>query len=505
VSARGESESHEAQATWKKLAHEVGKKRRVKPLRSLVGEFDLALRRVAPLWMASPEVVAESFPLQRNLFDLVIFDEASQLSVARALPVLYRAKRVVIAGDEQQMPPSSFFESSVEDWELLRSEEEPVPESIKIDSLLVLAKRIFGQNYLGWHYRSQRQELIEFSNHAFYEGQLQVAANVAREGADPPIRWVPVKGVWADNRNAVEARKVVDLLHETLRGGQAQSPESVGIITFNVIQTEAVKDEIERRRQSDAEFAQLMLEAEMRERIDDRPVVKNIENIQGDERDVVIFSVGYAPDPEGVFRRQFGPLNLEGGENRLNVAITRARQRVIVICSFDPDELAVEASKNPGPVRFKQYLQYARAVSLGDKAVFEKVLSEINPSIEVGKNKKTVVFDSPFEESVFNAFTRLGYQLDTQVGLSGYRIDLGIVDPAQPARYCLGIECDGAAFHSGRSVRERDLARQRFLEARGWRIARVWSRNWWLDPEGEVRRIVALIPSPDTGAAAYDA
>lgn len=480
-----------AQSLWTKLAHEVTKKRRVKPLRTLMSEFPHPFRHVTPCWLASPEVVAEVFPLERGHFDLVIFDEASQLAVERSLPVLYRAKRVVIAGDEQQMPPSDFFESAQEELDEEGAEEAP-PESLKVDSLLVLAKRIYGQNYLGWHYRSEHQELIEYSNHAFYDGALHVAANVGRNGTGRAITWVPVNGRWIEKRNLEEAAKAVDLLHQVLRDGHCGRTASAAIATFNIVQADAVKDEIERRRAADPAFAEVLQAAEARPRIDDRPVVKNIENIQGDERDVVIFSVGYAQGADGVFRRGFGPLSREGGENRLNVAVTRARRAVFVVCSFDPDTLAVETAKNIGPVRFKQYLQYAKAVSGCDHGALAKLISDINPAVSVGRGPQQKFFDSAFEEQVHDRLVARGFQVDTQVGLSGYRIDLALVSPGDPTRYCLGIECDGAQFHSGKSVRERDLSRQRFLESKGWRIARVWSRNWWLNPEREVERIVAL-------------
>lgn len=480
---------NQAQSAWTKLSHEVTKKRRVKPLRTLVSEFPHPFRQVTPCWLASPEVVAEVFPLERGHFDLVIFDEASQLAVERALPVLYRAKRVVIAGDEQQMPPSDFFESAQDDAEEEGAEDDP-PESLKVDSLLVLAKRIYGQNYLGWHYRSEHQELIEYSNHAFYGGTLNIAANVNRDGEAKAITWVPVSGQWIDKRNLVEATKAVDLLHEVLRDGRDGKPASVAIATFNIVQADAVKDEIERRREEDDEFAELLQAAEIRERIDDRPVVKNIENIQGDERDVVIFSVGYAQGVDGVLRKGFGPLSKEGGENRLNVAVTRARKAIYVVCSFDPDTLAIETAKNIGPMRFKQYLQYAKAVSTRDHAALAKLISDINPAVQVRGGPRQKTFESPFEEQVHDRLVARGYLVDTQIGLSGYRIDLGVVDPKDPTRYCLGIECDGAQFHSGKSVRERDLSRQRFLESKGWRIARIWSRNWWLSPEREVERLV---------------
>lgn len=477
---------------WNKLAHEVGKKRNRKTVRALMQAYEWPLSQAAPCWLASPEVVSEIFPLQRKTFDLVIFDEASQLDLERALPVLYRGKRIVIAGDEQQMPPSHYFESSDDE----ESDESDSMEATKADSLLIAAKRVYGFDYLSWHYRSEFQELIDYSNHAFYDGSLNVAANVQRAPPRPPIQFVTVRGRWENQTNLEEARRAVELLHDQLRA----SPEkrvSVGIITFNAKQMDAVKDEIERRKLTDAEFRQLYVEAEAGD-LDKRPFVRNLENVQGDERDVIIMSVGYGPGRDGTFRKNFGVLTRQGGENYLNVAVTRAKRRVIVCCSFNPDELAVETSKNVGPVRFKQYLQYAKGVHKRETQNVLNIIRELNPNTQVKSAATGPQFDSPFEEAVFNGLTQRGYIVQTQVGLSGYRIDLAIVDPRNPQKYCLGIECDGAAFHSGRSVRERDIARQKFLESRGWTIHRVWSRNWWVNSQAELLKIVARLPPADS-------
>jgi len=490
--------NRKAGTDWNRLGYELGKKRRIKPLRALMRELPWPLQQVAPCWLASPEVVSEVFPLERGIFDSVIFDEASQLDLERALPVLYRAKRTVIAGDEQQMPPTHWFEASRDEEE--DAEEEPgLLEAQRADSLLVAAKRIYGFDYLSWHYRSRYQELIEYSNHAFYDGALQVAANTDRATASAAVEWLRVDGRWEQQTNPVEVARCVDLLRELLA---ADGERSLGVITFNAKQMDAVKDEIERRREEDADFAALWGAAEARA-LDDRPFVKNLENVQGDERDVIVLSVGYGPAPDGVFRKQFGVLNYQGGENFLNVAVTRARERVVVVCSFDPEHLAVETSANVGPVRFKQYLLYAKSVSARQPEATRKILGDVNPDLLVQKREAQPGFESPFEEEVHKALTQRGYAVDTQVGLSGYRIDLAVIDPRDPGRYCLGIECDGATFHSGRSVRERDVSRQLFLEGRGWTIHRVWSRHWWMDREGEVAKVVAKLP-PVPGPAAAE-
>ncbi|MFW6031729.1 MAG: DEAD/DEAH box helicase, partial [Myxococcota bacterium] len=336
--------NRKASTDWSRLEHELTKKRRVKPLRTLLREFDWPMRQLMPCWLASPEVVSEIFPLQRGLFDVVIFDEASQLPVERALPVVYRGQQIVIAGDEQQMPPSRFFSAQLDELDD-EDEDEVANEARLAESLLQQAKKIYGFDYLAWHYRSRYQELIDFSNHAFYDGKLHVAANVERHPPVPPIQWRRVDGVWENNTNAKEVQASVDHLHRHLERCR-EAFQSVGIITFNKKQQEAIQDEIDRRREEDASFAELMSHAENPPggNLDDKPFVKNIENVQGDERDHIIFSVGYAQDQDGRLRKRFGPLSVQGGENRLNVAVTRARQRVTVLCSFEPNQLAVETS-----------------------------------------------------------------------------------------------------------------------------------------------------------------
>jgi very-short-patch-repair endonuclease len=415
--------------------------------------------------------------------------------VERALPVLYRARRVVVAGDEQQMPPTHWFEASRDDDEEAEEDDFGL-DAQRTDSLLVAAKRVYGFDYLGWHYRSRYQELIDWSNHAFYDGALQVAANTERATAHAAIEWVPAGGTWDRQVNPVEVRRCAEIVHEVLRKDREEGrARSIGVITFNAKQMEAVKDEIDRRREADPDFAALWGAAASEERaLDDRPFVKNLENVQGDERDVIVLSVGYGPGADGTFRKQFGVLNREGGENFLNVAVTRARERVLVVCSFEPEQLAVQTAANVGPVRFQQYLLYAKSVSGLRPEETRRVLADLNPDVLAQAAARAKAFESPFEQEVHDALKDRGYEVDTQVGLSGYRIDLAVIDPAKPHRYCLGIECDGAAFHSGKSVRERDIARQAFLEGRGWTIHRVWSRHWWSDREGEVSKLLAKLP-----------
>ncbi|MBI1663917.1 MAG: DUF559 domain-containing protein [Nitrosopumilus sp.] len=472
------------QREWRAFATELKKKRRVKPVRKLFQSYDSYLFQIAPCWLASPESVSKVFPLEQNLFDLVIVDEASQLAVERAIPFLYRARRAVIAGDEKQLPPFDLFQIREDEPE---EEDEAISEE---KSLLDLARTRYKTINLSWHYRSQYQDLINFSNHAFYEGLLNVAPNAINDPQHPPIRWIRCNGMWENQTNHVEAKRVVDEIRNVWESKFDQEGvyPSIGVITFNEKQQELIKDVIDKRLESDPEFLELHTSAHEGAKKDDSLFVKNIENVQGDERDVIIFSVGYAKDADGIFANFFGTLSMKGGENRLNVAVTRARKEMIVVSSIDPADIK-PTSKYDGPKRLRQFLEYAKMTNSLNEEGQKAVLSEINPDMERITESKRVKFDSDFEIQVYKKLQERGHRIETQVGFSGYKIDLAIVHPHDENRYLLGIECDGATFHSAKSIKERDVMRQKFLEGKGWTIERIWSRNWWKNPKHEIDRI----------------
>lgn len=479
---------------WNKLAHQLGKKRSLWPIRKLVETFSWPLRSLAPCWLLSPEVAAEVLPLERDLFDLVIFDEASQLRLERALPVIYRAKRVVIAGDEQQMPPSSFFEHALEEDEATQEAD----DARTAESLLEQGKKIYGFRYLQWHYRSQHGELIDFSNQAFYDGALHITPGPTRSQAARPFVWHQLQGVWENQSNALEAEQCAKLLVKIAESDKDR-PRSIGVITVNAKQKDAIDEAIDRLEREDPNAAVVIqsLKHPSSGQVDDRLFVKNIENVQGDERDVIIFCSSYArPARDQTMRRNFGAIGRSGGENRLNVAFTRSREQMHVMCSFDPSEIPVQSSKNRGPKIFMAYLQYARSVAQGLDDQAQNILKDLAKSTyrsDHAHQGTSLDFDSNFEEQVYDALTACGLVLDTQVGAGGYRIDLAVVHPSDPTKYCLAIECDGASYHSGASVRERDVARQALLEARGWVFERIWSRDWWRDSQTVVAKIVARV------------
>jgi superfamily I DNA and/or RNA helicase/very-short-patch-repair endonuclease len=450
-------------------------------------------KKLLPVWLVSPETVSDVFPCKKDLFDVVIFDEASQCTVEHGLPAVFRGKQVVIAGDEKQLPPSYFGESHVEEEDDIDSDEVDA-NATEEESLLTLAQKTLSYKpvMLKWHYRSLHEELVTFSNEAFYEGKMLIAPNVIpfQEGNIPAITWHGVNGYWRTRTNEEEARKVIELIRKHLT---SDTPPTIGVITFNGPQKNLIENMLDKVRSEDPEFDHaLSLDAERP--IDKQLFVKNIENVQGDEREVILFSVAYArSEPRGRVNIQFGSLNKSGGEKRLNVAITRAIKAIEIVASINPEnDLDVAMAQHMGPKYLKDYLCFAKAVSDQDFDRAQSILNRINPNLNIG-NDGARMTESPFEEEVLNELERLGYEVHTQVGQSGYRIDLAIVHPNNPNRYLLGIECDGAMFHSGVSVRERDVFRQKFLEDRGWVIHRIWSTNWWADKDREIARIRSLV------------
>jgi len=325
--------------TYRDLQHQTTKKKKIWPLRKVISEFQDELFKLVPCWMASPESVSAIFPM-KELFDLVIFDEASQCFAERGIPAMYRGKQLLVAGDSKQLRPNELYQ--------VRWEEGSDHPDEEVDSLLQLSERYLSTVHLQGHYRSRSLELIDFSNRHFYEGRLRLLPdkNLINDG-QPAIEYCKVDGVWDEQTNLVEAELIVDRVKTLLD----QSPEKeIGIVTFNAPQQVLILDLLEE------DFAK------KGRAIPPSLFVKNIENVQGDEKDIIIFSIGYAPDKKKKMNMQFGTLNMTGGENRLNVAVTRAREKVILVTSIWPEQLKTEESKNDGPRLLREYLQYARDV-----------------------------------------------------------------------------------------------------------------------------------------------
>lgn len=452
-----------------------------------IKKFDFELFKSVKIWLLTPEVVSEIIPLQTGIFDLVVFDEASQMYVEKGIPSILRAKKVVVAGDHKQLRPSNLGSGRIEmDMDDL-PEDVDLGAALEEESLLDLARFKYEDVMLNFHYRSKYEELIAFSNYAFYRGRLYVSPNaVAPE--KPPIEVHKIdNALWRDRTNMEEAKYIVEMLKQFFE--ERKENETIGIITFNSSQRDLIDDLIDVECAKNPHFA-ASIRTELARTKDGEDIglfVKNIESVQGDERDVIIFSIGYAKNENGRLVRRFGWLNQQGGENRLNVAISRAKKKVHIVTSFNPAELQVEDVKNDGPRILKKYLEYAFAVSAGDKEAAKQILLSFGDDNNPGQN---VSFDSDFEIQVYNALVEKGYQVDTQIGIGGYSIDLAV---KKSGKYVLGIECDGRLYHSSKSARERDYHRQKYLESRGWRIHRIWSTNWWKNPKREIEKICKLV------------
>lgn len=476
-----------AQKVKESLLKETGKSRNLMPLRQLVRDFaDDGVLDVLPCWLVSPETMAVLFP-RAPLFDLVIFDEASQCTVESGLPVFLRAKQVIVAGDEKQMPPTSYFKSSssgTEDADL-SEEQTQVRDMFEAESLLSLTRNRCPHAGLKWHYRCREEELIAFSNHAMYEGDLLTIPSTSGPHGDPALRWVPVEdGEYDSGVNHVEAARVVELLAELLARPTAPS---VGVVTFNLKQRQAIFDQIDARVEADEGFAGLWHTASAHEELDERPFVKNLESVQGDERDVIVFSLGHAPvrrkrrggEGELYVPARFGPLGQRGGERRLNVAISRAKAECYVVSSFDPALLRVGKSMHTGPRLFKGYLEYAHALSKQRFEVAERILDAVRgtPRAAAQSLAEGSLLDGhrPLAAQIMLALESTGLRCALHMGTSDFRIPLAVGRPGEQ-EYALAVMTDEGGV--GDSAFEQFVHRPAVLRLRGWQVLHVDAATW---------------------------
>ncbi len=472
----------------KDFLYEIQKQRGLRPIRKMFDYFDDFLLRLFPCWLLSPEVVSTILPLKKDLFDLVVFDEASQIFIENALPSIYRGSKVVVAGDNKQLRPTAgFVKKYFGDYYSDPNFDLSTQAALEVESLLDLATARYYPVHLSYHYRSRYAELIDFSNASFYENKLQIAPNITKDTDTPPIERIKVKGSWQNRHNHEEAVAVVKLVKNIF--AKRTNDETIGIVTFNMEQKEYIEDLLDAEADKSPSFRKQLF-AERNRMIDGENAglfVKNLENVQGEERDIIIFSVGYARNDYDKVVAQFGSLSVEGGENRLNVAITRAKSKVYVVTSIEPEELdRAETTKNNGPKLLKKYLQYARAVSDGKPQEAKNILGSLHRTQEI------IDPIGAYEIQIKEQLEKLGYSVDINLGNTDYKLSLGIFDP-ELKEYVLGIECDYRAYHSSTSVLERDVYRFKFLESKGWDIVRVWSRDWWLSREKVLSELVAEI------------
>ncbi|MEN8152065.1 MAG: AAA domain-containing protein, partial [Planctomycetota bacterium] len=456
------------------LLKEAAKKRRHLPIRQLLRRAGLAIRRLKPCVMMSPISVAQFLPPDSEPFDLIVFDEASQICPEDAIGALARGRKMVVVGDSRQLPPTSFF-SYDPDYEP-PEEEEPLPD---LESILDLcAAQGFPRLRLNWHYRSRDESLISFSNENFYDDSLLTFPNPGdRPGTGLSFRHV-ANGVYDRGKsrtNRVEAAEVARGIAEQILIDPSMS---IGVVTFGEPQRRAVLAAVERLMKEEPTLEKLL---ERRE--EDEPFfVKNLENVQGDERDVMFFSFGYGPDTEGKIRLNFGPLNGDGGHRRLNVAVTRARFATRVYSSLVPEDIDLDRAKAEGARLLRSYMEKAR--DNGNRGGNRGA----DPVGERGKLP-------PLVGAIADAFTKRGYEVAPRIGASSYRIDLAVEGPGETDGFLLGIESDGPAYRDASTVRDRDRTRGEVLAGLGWRLTRVWSTDWARAPEREAERLVEALVS----------
>jgi hypothetical protein len=428
------------QVTYRDLLHQVKKKKKIWPIRKLVSEFNEEIFKLVPCWLASPESVSAIFPMT-ELFDLVIFDEASQCYAERGIPALYRGKQTVIAGDAMQLKPGDFYQSR---WQ---EEDETHPDA-EIDSLLELSGRYLLHVQLQGHYRSKSLELIDFSNRHFYGGNLQLLPDMKEMNVDEPcLLYEKIDGSWANNTNPEEAQHIASLVAGILQENPARE---IGVVTFNAPQQYLVMDVLEKTLGT----------------IPETIFVKNIENVQGDERDIIIFSVGYAPDKNEKVSAHFGSLNLAGGENRLNVAVSRAREKIIVVTSILPDQLHVDDTLHNGPKLLKSYLQFVLDVSKGQYVPFNRSSSTKK---SVGKLKEEIKEWASGKWAEFQVEENRLPFYDLTVRLNNRTIG--------------AILTDDTYYQQSLSAKADHALTPHLLELKHWPFLRVYSRNYWQDPD----------------------
>ncbi len=473
----------------KDFLYQISKKQNFWSIRKMMEVYCDYLFKLFPCWLLSPENVSTILPLEKDMFDIVLFDEASQVFIENTIPSIYRGKRIVVAGDAKQLRPTTTFMKRYMGSNLEEDVDLSTQAALEVESLLDLAVSRFNSANITYHYRSKNQELIDFSNKAFYSGNLQIAPNVSKNIKQKPIERILVDGKWSDRKNLIEAKKVVELTKNIIKNRKHN--ETIGIITFNSEQEMAIEDLFDKECFKDESFRTKYIKETNRVENDEDVslFIKNLENVQGDERDIIIFSVGYAKNEFGKVNASFGSLSNEGGENRLNVAITRAKQKIYVVTSIEPEELKVDGAKYAGPKLLRSYLTYARAVSKGNNEEVKSILNSFNERIL--KTNKTFGL-LPLEQQIQKKLVKLGYNAEINLGNTDSKISVAVYDKKKD-KYLLGIETDQTAILGSNSVLERDVYRNEFLKSKGWKIYRVWSRDWWHNAKSVTSSIVKEI------------
>ena len=461
------SEQPSARKQISLLDAENKKQRKHKEIREFIKEAAELVSILKPCWLMSPLAVSQYIPLQAICFDVVIFDEASQIRTEDAVPAIMRSKQVIVVGDSQQLPPTSFFASITSD-----DEDEEDDDEDAYENLLDECGKFMKSFTLQWHYRSQDESLIAFSNEKFYDSQLISFPNPVK-ASDRGVYFHYVEGAIYDRSskkriNEKEAQEVAQLALNHIHDNGEQS---LGIIAFSKDQTDAIRRQIEQLSAKSPELKEFCQEDS------DKFFLKNLENVQGDERDVVIISFGYGKDKRGTFIQNFGPLNKSGGDRRLNVAITRAKYKLVLVASIRYEELKPEG-KSRAVGLFKEYIEYAK---------------DIRQEISGNSNSSEHCFTSPLLEDVYQALQERQYVVKSSVGRSDYPIELAVINDHRTEELLLGIECDGEIYRKYATARDRDRLRQLVLEKLGWKIHKIWSKDWFDDKNAQLNRLIAKL------------
>lgn len=458
------------------LKRELNKQRRIMPLRRLFMAIPNLLPALRPCFMMSPLSVSVFLEAQSYEFDLVIFDEASQVHTEDAIGAIMRGKQIIIVGDTKQLPPTNFFAASLNDEDFdIDDDEEKNSDAGAYESILDEAVTILPERSLLWHYRSRDEHLIAFSNIKIYNNSLITFPSAIEKEPDLGVEYVHVTdGVYdrgGKKNNMIEAKQVAQLVFEHFR---KHPNRSLGVVTFSEAQQNAVDTAIRQMRLNNGNYERFFVDS-----TEEPFFIKNLENVQGDERDTIIFSIGYAKDKNGLMYMNFGPLSREGGYRRLNVAITRAKYNVKLVGSIQATDIDLDKTSAEGVKLLRSYIEYA-----------QQGIAALNKELDYNYDLN---FDSPFEESVYDFLSSKGYEVVTQVGCSGFRIDMAIKHPTKSGKFAIGIECDGASYHSSRTARERDRLRQTVLEDMGWNLYRIWSTDWIKNQKSEEDKLVRAI------------
>ena len=440
------------------LRKRIGSKGRGASIRNIIDQMPNLLPSLCPVMLMSPLSVAQYIDIDAPKFDIVVFDEASQMPTSEAIGSIARAKTAVIVGDPKQMPPTSFFAVNVTDEDSADIDD---LESI-LDDCISLS---MPTRYLGWHYRSKHESLISFSNINYYDGRLVTFPSA--DDLTSHVTWQKVEGFYDYGKTRTNRAEAEAITAEAIERLRSNPERSIGIIAFSRQQSDLIEDILTEQL---AKYPDL----EAQNRQSEEPMfIKNLENVQGDERDIILFSVGYGPDKEGHVSMNFGPLNKAGGERRLNVAVSRARYEMKIFSTLTPEQIDERRTQAEGVLGLKRFLKFAQQGSealLGEKG-FE------------GKDNTVLV------EQIATKLRERGYEVNTQVGSSGFRIDIAVVDPADRGKYMLGIICDGDGYYRLKTARDREIVQPAVLKMLGWDLMHVWSLDWFMHPEAVLKSI----------------